>query len=189
MPAAMYRVASFWIFYQFFSYAWCLVLEWKLVFVPSTRKHFIHTTYSVKPRAAPRSRRAQYSWLTLYQEFPFISTNGSTLLTSSFSFCPATFPVLFPSWLRKDHLTLFWGGEIIVWRGSQFLPLCANGGALRCPPKAFDGIRRTHSSTHQHTLIHLAWPQSVFENVGCDCGLIADRCWSRQGLFVCSYSM
>lgn len=113
-----------------------------------------HFMFSQTKKSCSESRPAQYSWLWLNQEFPFISTYGSTCPTSSFLFHPATF--LLPSGLRKDHLTLFWGGwgEIHNWRGSQFLSLSANGGALRQPPRAFDGITRTHSYTHTPTHPH-----------------------------------
>ena len=47
------------------------------------------------------------------------------------------------------------------WRGSQFLPLCAHGGGLRRPPKAFDRIRRTHSCIHTPTHPHTSCMASV----------------------------
>lgn len=55
---------------------------------------------------------------------------------------------------------LRWGNH--NWRGSQFLPLCANGAALRGSPEAFDGIRRTHS--YNHTKTHS--PTSCMASVG-----------------------
>lgn len=55
---------------------------------------------------------------------------------------------------------LRWGSH--NWRGSQFLPLCAaHGGGLRRPPKAFDGIRRTHSCIHTPTHPHTSCMASV----------------------------
>lgn len=161
MPATTFRACSFWMLYQYFFDIWNLVLEWKSEFVPSTRKHFICTIYSAKPRAASRSKPVQYSWPTLYQEFPFISTNGSTRLTSLFPFLSCHFPPPLSVLIEKgppDRL-LRWGSY--NWRGSHFLPLFANGRRLRRPPKAFDGIRRTHSCIHTATHPHTSCMASV----------------------------
>lgn len=64
-----------------------------------------------------------------------------------------------PDWERTTWLSLRWGSH--NWRGSQFLPLCANGGALRRPPKAFDDIRRAHSYIQTPTQTHTSFMASV----------------------------
>lgn len=136
--------------------------------VVTAERQTVASKLTVKPWAASQSRPTRCSRPMLYQEFPFISTNGSTCLTSSFPFHPAT--LLLPSRLRKDHLTLFWGGEVIIG-GETSSCLCALIAEPQSP-KAFDGTRRDtlrhpHTNTRSYILYCLHFSLKTWDP---DCG-------------------